>query len=140
MQLRTQWSILPSHSVSHYSHSYLLMLYQAIVGQGQRYINSIPCCLDLVKSYCGCYDDGSVFCFSVQLRPKAKQNFADKLFLTPHETKWDQEKSSSGKKFELPKKSNFFPLELFSSNFFLVHMEAEVLQQWQTTHFKACSK
>ena len=46
----------------------------------------------------------------------------------------------SGKKFELPKKSNFFPLELFSSNFFLVHMEAEVLQQWQTTHFKACSK
>ena len=30
----------------------------------------------------------------------------------------DQEKSSSGKKFESPKKSNFFPLELFSSNFF----------------------
>ena len=30
----------------------------------------------------------------------------------------DQEKSLSGKKFELPKKSNFFPLELFSSNFF----------------------
>ena len=34
---------------------------------------------------------------------------------------WDQEKSSSGKKFESLKKSNFFPLELFSSNFFLVH-------------------
>ena len=30
----------------------------------------------------------------------------------------DQEKSSRGKKFESPKKSNFFPLELFSSNFF----------------------
>ena len=52
----------------------------------------------------------------------------------------DQEKSSSGKKFESPKKSNFFPLELFSSNFFLVHIELEVLQRWQTTHFKACSK
>ena len=53
--------------------------------------------------------------------------------------------TGSGKKFEQKKvriaeKSNFFPLELFSSNFFLVHMEAEVLQQWQTTHFKACSK
>ena len=45
-----------------------------------------------------------------------------------------------GKKFELPKKSNFFPLELFSSKLFLVHMEAEVLQHWQTTHFKAYSE
>ena len=36
-------------------------------------------------------------------------------------------KSSSGKKFELPKKSNFFPLELLSSNFSLVHIEAVVL-------------
>ena len=53
---------------------------------------------------------------------------------------WDQEKSLSRKKFESPKKSNFFPLELFSSNCLLVHMEAEVLQQWQTIHFKACSK
>ena len=52
----------------------------------------------------------------------------------------DQEKSSSGKKFESPKKSNFFPVELFSSKFFWVHMEPDVLQQWQTTHFKACSK
>ena len=51
-----------------------------------------------------------------------------------------KEKSSSGKKFESPKKSNFFPLKLFSSKIFLVHMEADVLQQWQTTHFKACSK
>ena len=40
------------------------------------------------------------------------------------------------KKFECPKKSNFFPLKLFSSKFFMVHMEAEVLQQWQTTHFR----
>ena len=47
---------------------------------------------------------------------------------------------SNGKKLELPKKSNSFPLELFSSNFFSVHMEAEVPQQWQTNHFKACSK
>ena len=44
---------------------------------------------------------------------------------------WDQEKSSSGKKFESPTKSNFFPLELFSSNFFLFHIEGEVLQHWQ---------
>ena len=29
-----------------------------------------------------------------------------------------EEKSSSGKKFESPKNSNLFPLELFSSNFF----------------------
>ena len=29
-----------------------------------------------------------------------------------------EEKSSSGKKFELPKKSNFFPLELFPPNIF----------------------
>ena len=29
-----------------------------------------------------------------------------------------KEKSLSGKKFELPKKSNFFPLELFSSKIF----------------------
>ena len=38
-----------------------------------------------------------------------------------------QEKSSSGKKLELPEKSNFFPLKLFSSNFFLVHIKAVVL-------------
>ena len=43
----------------------------------------------------------------------------------------------SGKKFEVPKKLNFIPLKLFSSNFFLVHRELEVLQRWQTTHFKA---
>ena len=52
----------------------------------------------------------------------------------------DQEKSSSGKKFESAEKSNFFPLELFSSKFFWVHMEAIGLQKWQTTHFKAYSK
>ena len=34
------------------------------------------------------------------------------------------------KKFESPKKLNFFPLRLFSSKMFLVLMEAEVLQQW----------
>ena len=52
----------------------------------------------------------------------------------------DQDISSSGQKFELPKKSNFCPVELLSSNFFSVHMEAEELQKWQATHFKACSK
>ena len=40
-----------------------------------------------------------------------------------------KEKSSIGKKIESPKKSNFFLLELFSSNFFLVHIEAVVLQK-----------
>ena len=50
-----------------------------------------------------------------------------------------------GKKFErkkvrIAKKVELFSSRTFSSNFFLVHMEAEVLQQWQTTHFKACSK
>ena len=49
----------------------------------------------------------------------------------------EEEKSLSGKKLESPKKSNFFPLELFSSNFFLVHTKLEVLKRWQTTHFKA---
>ena len=50
---------------------------------------------------------------------------------------WVEEKSSSGKKVELSKKLNFFPLELFSSKSFLVHMEAKMLQEWQTTCFKA---
>ena len=48
----------------------------------------------------------------------------------------DQEKSSSGKKFESPKKSNFFSLKLFSSNFFLVHIELEVLQRWLVPNHK----
>ena len=52
----------------------------------------------------------------------------------------DQDISSSGQKFELPKKSNFCPLELLSSIFFSVHIEGEELQQWQATHFKACSE
>ena len=65
----------------------------------------------------------------------------DKLEFTDHwQVCWVEEKSSSRKKFESPKKSSFFSLELFSSKFFLVHMEAVVLQQWQTTHFKAYSK
>ena len=46
-------------------------------------------------------------------------------------------KKCERKKFESPKKLNFFPFELFSSILFLVHMEAEALQ-WQTTHLKAC--
>ena len=33
-------------------------------------------------------------------------------------------------------KVNFWAID----NFFLVYMEPEMLQQWQTTHFKACSK
>ena len=50
-----------------------------------------------------------------------------------------------GKKFEWKKVRIAEKVELFSSRtfflkFFLVHMDAEVPQQWQTTHFKACSK
>ena len=51
-----------------------------------------------------------------------------------------QEKSSSEKKFESPKKLNFFPLKLFPFNIFLVHMDLGVLRIWQPTHFKAFSK
>ena len=57
-----------------------------------------------------------------------------------HWSHWKKEKSLNGKKFESLKKFNFFPLKLISSKFLLVHMEAEVLQQWQTPHFKTCSK
>ena len=58
-----------------------------------------------------------------------------------HGQTWrDQDISSSGQKFELPKKSNFCPVELLSSIFFSVHIEGEELQQWQATHFKACSE
>ena len=61
------------------------------------------------------------------------QNFLDPTFL------------GSGKKFERKKVRSAEKVELFSSRtfvlqFFFVHMEAEVLQQWQTTHFKAWSK
>ena len=69
-----------------------------------------------------------------------KKNLARATLLCTGKKFQDQEKSSSGKKFESPKKSNFFPVELFSSKFFWVHMEPDVLQQWQTTYFKACSK
>ena len=53
--------------------------------------------------------------------------------------------SEVGEKFERKKvriaeKVELFPVKLFCSNFFLVHIEAVVLQKWQTTHFKACSK
>ena len=49
-------------------------------------------------------------------------------------------KSSRGKKFDFFGDSNLFPVEPFSSKFFYVHIEAVILQKWQTTHFKACSK
>ena len=45
-----------------------------------------------------------------------------------------------GEKFERKKVQIAEKVELFSSKIFLVHMEAEVLQEWLTTHFKACSK
>ena len=53
--------------------------------------------------------------------------------------------TSLGEKFERKKVRIAEKVKLFSSRTFflqllLVHMEAEVLQQWQTTHFKACSK
>ena len=41
-----------------------------------------------------------------------------KIILKMSRIKGDQEKSSSGKKFESAKKSNFFPFELFSWIFF----------------------
>ena len=43
------------------------------------------------------------------------------------------------KKVRVAEKVKLFPLKLFSSNFF-VHMEPDVLQRWETTHFKAYSK
>ena len=48
--------------------------------------------------------------------------------------------TSLGEKFERKKVRIAEKVEIFSSKFFLVQMEAEVLQQWHTTHFKACSK
>ena len=51
-----------------------------------------------------------------------------------------QNMTGLGKKFELAKKSNFFPFELFSSKLFGVPKEAVGLPKWQTTHFKAYSK
>ena len=49
---------------------------------------------------------------------------------------------SLGEKFERKKVRIAEKVELFSSRFFFqnFHMEAKVLQEWQTTHFKACSK
>ena len=49
----------------------------------------------------------------------------------PHEISGRGEKFER-KKFELPKNSNFFPLQLFSSKSFLVHMEAK----WNVTVLK----
>ena len=53
---------------------------------------------------------------------------------------WEEGKKFERKKVRIAEKVELFPLKLFSSKFVLVHMEAEVLQQWQTTHFKASSK
>ena len=53
-----------------------------------------------------------------------------------------RKKVRAEKSLNCRKSRTFFPLKLFPSNFFLWliwNMEAEVLQQWQTTHFKACS-
>ena len=60
-----------------------------------------------------------------------------RLTLFLWESYWKKEKGKAigrrgkklnGKKFKSLKKSNFFPLALFSSNFFLVCIEAVVLQ------------
>ena len=67
-------------------------------------------------------------------------DFRNTLKCNYHRSHWEQEKGSTGKRFESPKKSNLFPVEPFSSKFFYVHIEAVILQKWQTTHFKACSK
>ena len=45
-----------------------------------------------------------------------------------------------GEKFEWKKVRIAEKVELFSSNFFLIHIEAVVPQKWQTTHLKAYSK
>ena len=44
------------------------------------------------------------------------------------------------KKVRIAEKVEPFSGRTFFLQFFLVHMEPEVLQQWQTTYFKACSK
>ena len=49
-------------------------------------------------------------------------------------------KKFGGKKFDRKKVRIAEKVEPFSSNFFYVHIEAVILQKWQTTHFKACSK
>ena len=51
-----------------------------------------------------------------------------------------EEKSSSGKKVRIAKKVKRFSSQIFPSELFLAHVDLGVLQKWQTTHFKACSK
>ena len=48
--------------------------------------------------------------------------------------------SGTGKRFDRKKVRIAEKVEPFSSKFFYVHIEAVILQKWQTTHFKACSK
>ena len=71
---------------------------------------------------------------------KHNKTWQDKNHNTQQET---NDKREEGKKFERKKVRIAEKVELFSSRsfflhfFLLVHMEVEVLQQWQTTHFKA---
>ena len=57
----------------------------------------------------------------------------------------DIERQGSGHKFERTKVRIAEKVELLSArtfvlHFFSVHIEGEELQQWQATHFKACSE
>jgi hypothetical protein len=54
---------------------------------------------------------------------------------------WDQEKGSSGKRFESLKSRNFFRSNLFPANFFFqVHTDLLMTQRWQTYQWKAFSE
>ena len=55
-------------------------------------------------------------------------------------SEWDQEKVQAEKSLNRRKSRTFFLSNFFPPNFFLSHIELEVLQRWQTTNFKAYSK
>ena len=54
---------------------------------------------------------------------------------------WEVGEKFERKKVRIAEKVELFSAQTFSSNFFLVHIDAEavVLQKWHT-YFKACSK
>ena len=84
------------------------------------------------------------FCTQNFSNPKFKSTFMGSQFfvsefLDQNLLGWRKkvwaEKSSNRRKSRTFFLSNFFP-----TNTFLVYMEAKVVQEWHTTHFKACSK
>ena len=65
--------------------------------------------------------------------------------LSSHSSLFGSTSLGTGKRFDRKKVRIAEKVEPFSGRtfflqFFFVHMEPEVLQQWQTTYFKACSK